>query len=793
VARVVMGHDTATRGQVSLGHDDRPLGVTVIGRTGFGKSTLLEHMIVSDINDGISCVVIDAHGDLTGDVIAFLIDPDIPKTERIHLIELWEEKPFRLNLFAVPDPEKRGAVDRTADGIVQVFKKLFGSPHAYAPRLERDLGQAARTVIANNGTLMDVTRLYWDTAFRRQYLQNVTNNKTREYWENFDRIGRVEKQQEQLESTINRLDQFLASELAQQIFGSTETTIPLEKVLNEPGHALFVRIPHGEIGEKMCNYLGSLILCVLANLIYARANVPEEQRNRVHLYLDEYGRFCNPVTASLLTEGRKYNLGTTIAHQTRAQVPDEENRAAELQVGTLVCLRLIPEDGNELAGNFPVKPEPQWEERVEEYEGTEPVMLPTRRPVEHLLRHTVSPKVDKAVNALFVALDRERDENKSKSYSYGDHTFVEEVEQAFQFFNDFLVDCMDGSFTPVSDASIQRVSDFFFEHRRLWRCEFQGFSWQYDEHKERKGRKLIRNVIAYSAVSEETGFIGGDTPMESFIAWNALRRVRLLFAESDEEFLGTDEAFMETFGRWLGEDRYAAACRRLSWEEEIENRKYILPYSPFVGTYEEYLAKREVWSTKTNRERTEEDIGTALKRLRTYASALFTLGEELQAEPILINSGQVRPAKRVRYIVHPQRTYQDVLNERAQELANLPRFAALVRTPEGMHHTNLLGPLPVIEWRSEMVDRPGTWPICAFFDSALDLIREESMDRYGRPWDDGSAGMPAVPVQPIRPDDGAASRALQEPAQPLLPPLKPTRSRKPPRGHDGPAAAPDGD
>jgi energy-coupling factor transporter ATP-binding protein EcfA2 len=274
MADTVIGHDLETGEPVELRYDERPLGVTVIGRTGFGKSTLLEHLILADIARGTSAVVIDAHGDLATDVLTHM--PPAAQ-ERVSLIEVWHDRPFRLNLLAVPDPGGADAVDRIADGVVQVFKKLFGRPDEYYPRLEIDLGHALRTVIPNNGTLLDVADVFWDKDLRQQYLRNVTNSRTHQFWQNFDRLGRTDKQREHLESTINRLETFLASVIAQQILGSRETTVPFDTVLHEPGQVLLIRIPHGEIGEKLCNYLGSLLLCVLADRIYARSTIPPEE------------------------------------------------------------------------------------------------------------------------------------------------------------------------------------------------------------------------------------------------------------------------------------------------------------------------------------------------------------------------------------------------------------------------------------------------------------------------------------------------------------------------------------
>src|SRR5512147_252702 len=158
-----LGTDLDSGDPVVLPDQTRDLGVTVLGQTGYGKTTLLEQLILQDIAQGTSVIVIDAHGDLTQRILSLAQVKD----ENLLLLEVWEDAPFRLNLFDCPDPSSAVAVDRTVSGIVQVFKRLFGSPREFYPRLERDLGNAARTVIANHGTLLDVPRLFWDPEFYR--------------------------------------------------------------------------------------------------------------------------------------------------------------------------------------------------------------------------------------------------------------------------------------------------------------------------------------------------------------------------------------------------------------------------------------------------------------------------------------------------------------------------------------------------------------------------------------------------------------------------------------------------
>ncbi|MFH1712027.1 MAG: hypothetical protein ABH846_02205, partial [Patescibacteria group bacterium] len=52
--------------------DDRRRHVYVMGKTGMGKTTLLENMILSDIYAGHGCCYIDPHGDTAEKLIEYI-------------------------------------------------------------------------------------------------------------------------------------------------------------------------------------------------------------------------------------------------------------------------------------------------------------------------------------------------------------------------------------------------------------------------------------------------------------------------------------------------------------------------------------------------------------------------------------------------------------------------------------------------------------------------------------------------------------------------------------------------
>src|SRR5512144_302898 len=347
----LLGRDVRSGEAVELPDTARPRGVTVIGKTGTGKSTLLEQLLLADLRRGTPAVVIDPHGRLASRVLT-LAPPEA--VDRLILLEPWPGRPFRLNLLDCPDPSSSEALDRTVDHAVEVFKKLFDRDEEYLPRLERDLDAAIRTVIPNHGTLLDVLRLFGDEGLRERYLEAVDDEAVQEYWGYFERLGREAERARQVEATVNRLYKLLAPRLIRRVVDTSTTTVPFDEVL-AGDRALLLSIPARYLTPRRCDFLGALFLGALTDRLFAREAATTDPP-RLHLYLDEFARFATPMTAELFTEGRKYGVGLTVAHQTLAQVPDEANRAAERQVGALVLFQLIGPDAEELAGELDTTP-----------------------------------------------------------------------------------------------------------------------------------------------------------------------------------------------------------------------------------------------------------------------------------------------------------------------------------------------------------------------------------------------------------------------------------------------------
>jgi hypothetical protein len=361
---VLLGTDTTTQEQVWLPDADRDKGVAIIGKPGKGKSSLLEHLILADLDAGIPGMVIDPHGLLAERVMQYA-SPE--QAERIILLEADPDEPFGLNLLDVRKPvsPKDRPIPRAVDGFVSAIKKLYGEEDQFLPRLETHLRRCAKTLIASRGTLVDIPRLYDDPSFRKTCLSHVTDpvqlQELYREWERYDRM-RPADQETQTEALFNRLGSLIDDPATRGILGSQETTVPFDQVLNGDS-MLLVSLPSDTLSPERCDVIGAMLLCALSDRIFAR-NLSGGPQSRLHIYLDEYQRFATSTTAELLEQGRKYNAGITMAHQTLYQIRDQRIRNAARLAGTLIVLGVTRPDADELAGEFPVRPRPERLETI---------------------------------------------------------------------------------------------------------------------------------------------------------------------------------------------------------------------------------------------------------------------------------------------------------------------------------------------------------------------------------------------------------------------------------------------
>jgi len=345
----VEGSRAVVLGAVQHKDDRRPFAIAagdrrrhcyVVGKTGMGKTTLLENMIRSDIGAGYGVAVIDPHGDLfetilqgiptkrTNDAIVF--DPADP------------EYAVSFNPLSCSDPEKR---DQVASGVVSAFKKLYDS---WGPRLEDTLRNAVYLAIEHGGTFHTVMRLLSDEPYRLRLTARIEDPIARQFWEyEFERWN-DRYRTEAIAAIQNKLRPFLMSRRIRAIIAQGGRSIDLRQLMDD-GNVLLVNLSKGRIGEDNSNLLGALLVTALQQAAMSRADVEEDSRRDFYIYIDEFQNFSTGSFATILSEARKYRLNMTLSHQYLEQLDEKIADAVFGNVGSIISFQVGSTDAHSLS------------------------------------------------------------------------------------------------------------------------------------------------------------------------------------------------------------------------------------------------------------------------------------------------------------------------------------------------------------------------------------------------------------------------------------------------------------
>jgi len=319
--------------------------IYIVGKTGTGKSTLIQNMVISDVNDGNGLALIDPHGDLTEAVLNST--PKRRIKDVIYFNPADTEYPIPFNLLESTHPDQHHLV---ASGLISVFKKIWSE--FWGPRLEHILRNSILTLLERpNSTILDIPKLLTDKDFRAETISRVKNQQVREFWfSEFDKYS-VWLRTEAVSPILNKTGQFLTSFPLRNIVGQKENTFDLREVMDE-GKILIVNLAKGKIGEDNCSLLGAMMVTKIWLSALSRADLPEDKRRPFYLYVDEIHSFLTLSFADILSESRKYGLNLTLAHQYIDQLDERIRGAIFGNVGTVVSFRVGIEDAELLAKQF---------------------------------------------------------------------------------------------------------------------------------------------------------------------------------------------------------------------------------------------------------------------------------------------------------------------------------------------------------------------------------------------------------------------------------------------------------
>lgn len=320
---------------------DRRRHLYIIGKSGVGKSKLLELLVRQDIAYGHGVCVLDPHGDLIDDLLPFIPENRI---EDVCIINPADDQfPVSFNPLANVDSAFK---HQLAQGLIEVLAKQFGAN--WTPRLEHVFRFTTLALLDYpHASMRGMISMLTDRNYRQKVVEYIQDDMVKRFWaiefadwsEKFDTDAII--------PLVNKLGQFLSDPMLRNIFGQTGNKVNLEELMNQK-KIVFINLSKGRIGEENSSFFGSMFITKIKQAGMARARLSEQDRNDFYVYADEFQNLVTDTFENLMSEARKFGIALTIAHQYIGQLLPKVQAAVLGNVGSMIVFRVGGEDASRL-------------------------------------------------------------------------------------------------------------------------------------------------------------------------------------------------------------------------------------------------------------------------------------------------------------------------------------------------------------------------------------------------------------------------------------------------------------
>ena len=335
--------DRPTKYKVFLSQKQRMQHMLLLGRTGTGKSSLIDSFIEQDIKAGRGLLVIKFHDDhrrtlsaiaaeekRTGQDLSqktIVIDPSDPM--------------FCVGLNPL---EIRSGLSAFIQ-IAEISSVIRNHAHLenFGPQTEELLRNSLHVLSDNNLTLVELASFLTNSAFRLSLMKKVSNAEVRSYFEN--RFGEASDamRRSMTNPVLNKTSAFTADPHFRHILGQKQSTFSLIEAI-DAGCFIILALPKNRLGEQTA-MLASVLLAKLKNSAFART-----RRDLFTIYADEIQNLVSSESSLevMFSELRKFGIGIVAANQYLDQYPPQL-RSAVLAIGTHICFQLSSGDADKMA------------------------------------------------------------------------------------------------------------------------------------------------------------------------------------------------------------------------------------------------------------------------------------------------------------------------------------------------------------------------------------------------------------------------------------------------------------
>jgi hypothetical protein len=355
---ILLGHNNyrGIKTEINIKKNDRRRHVYMVGKSGTGKSVLLNNMAIQDIEKGHGVCVMDPNGDLIEDVLN-RIPPE--RAEDVVVFSPSDiKRPIGLNLLEY-DPRYPEQKSQVINEMIAIFDKLYDLKATGGPMFEQYMRNALLLIMDSpetGSTLMEIAKVLADEDFRRMKLDACKNETVVDFWrKEAEKAGGEAALANIVPYITSKLTPFTSNDMMMPIIGQQKSAFNFRDLMDSQ-KIIMVDLPKGSIGETNAYLLGMIIVGKILMAALSRTDMPAEERKDFYLYIDEFQNFTTDSICQILSEARKYALCLNIAHQYIGQL--SKNQDTQIKdaifgnVGTLISFRVGSEDAEFLVKEY---------------------------------------------------------------------------------------------------------------------------------------------------------------------------------------------------------------------------------------------------------------------------------------------------------------------------------------------------------------------------------------------------------------------------------------------------------
>ncbi len=331
--------------EFGIRRSDRRRHLYCVGKSGSGKSKLLELLIYDDLMTGQGVAVLDPHGDLVDSVLRY-----VPE-ERLKDVILFDPADTAFPIAFNPLEEVDDAYKmQLTIGIIEIFKKLFGQN--WSDRLEHVLRYTLLALLDSpNTTVLSILKMLSDKNYRQKIVARIKDNVVKSFWVSEFAAWSEKFDADAITPLLNKVGQFVATNMIRNVVGQPDTRFDIREVMDQK-KILLMKVSKGLLGEENSSLMGSMIITKIYQAAMERADTFEEDRTDFYFYVDEFQNFATDTFYEILSEARKYHLNLTIAHQYMGQLSEKIRQTVFGNVGSMISFRVGADDAAVLAEEF---------------------------------------------------------------------------------------------------------------------------------------------------------------------------------------------------------------------------------------------------------------------------------------------------------------------------------------------------------------------------------------------------------------------------------------------------------